>query len=39
MRTTLLIIQGLDAAVVAVLMSRGTADGVIAKMIGEINGQ
>jgi hypothetical protein len=37
MKTTLIIITGLEAAVVAGLISRGTADGVIRAMIEEIN--
>jgi len=37
MRTTLIIIAGLNALVVAGLISRGTADGVIARMIEEIH--
>jgi hypothetical protein len=37
MKTTLIIITGLNAAVVAGLISRGTADGFIAMMIEEIN--
>ncbi len=36
MRATLILIAGLDALVVAGLISRGTADGVIEKLIKEM---
>jgi hypothetical protein len=36
MKTTLIIIQGLRAAVIAGLISAGTAQGIIEKLISEI---
>jgi hypothetical protein len=39
MKSSLIIILGIEAAVVAGLMSRGTADGVIREIINELTSE